>query len=536
MAFSRKVHHSSSSSSSSSSSFQRLFVVFLCFLSLALVFVALNFRPRSPVQPTDSSRRLLVDPPSSNDGGSWLMDHLRYMIRNDVVGAVMSSPNHGGKTRVGLVNVEDSVKRSYEALSSVETVNVDFKRVSANLTWKDLFPAWVPEDGRVSQCPEIPMPRFDEARYRDLDVVVVGVPCEGSNGLLNNGSQGIRDVSRLQVNLVAANLMVANRDRAGFVVFIGSCGPMPEIFRCDDMLTHVGDYWVYKPDLARLNQKVSMPVGSCQIASPFGKPENEAWRSHSHGQKQAYVTVLHSSESYVCGAIALAQSIKLTNSTRDLVLLHDSSLTPLSLIGLREAGWTTRLIQPIRSTFAKKGSYNEWNYSKLRIWRLQDYDKVVFIDSDLLVLRNMDEIFTYPQLSACANDEHLFNSGIMVIEPSSCMFEDLMAQTTRIYSYNGGDQGFLNEAFTWWHRLPRNVNWLKVVQGNVKRGDTRREPVEGIYGVHFLGIKPWLCSRDHDCNWDVTDHHIFASDVAHRKWWDVYDVMPKRLQRFCGKK
>ncbi|KAJ6397567.1 hypothetical protein OIU77_018558 [Salix suchowensis] len=71
-------------------------------------------------------------------------------------------------------------------------------------------------------------------------------------------------------------------------------------------------------------------------------------------QRVAYVTVLHSSEAYVCGAIALAQSIIQSNSTSDLVLLHDSKLTPRSVNGLRDAGWKTKKIQPIRSPFARK--------------------------------------------------------------------------------------------------------------------------------------------------------------------------------------
>ncbi|CAI0551332.1 unnamed protein product [Linum tenue] len=541
-------------------------------------------------------------------------NRLQAIVRNDVAHRDADT-TATSRTRIGLVNVDDNVRRSYEALGLAEVVNVDFQRVSAKLTWKMFFPTWVDEDGPPgsnNNCPELPVPRLalDEPRYKDLDVVVAGVPCGGRN----NGSEGIRDVFRLQVNLVVANLVVAaagNGDRTVHVVFIGSCGPMPEIFRCDDMLTHVGDYWVYQPDLNRLRDKVSMPVGSCQIAPPFGPaPGRSNFQAQpNHHQKQAYVTVLHSSEAYVCGAIALAQSIKLTNSTKDLILLHDSSITPSSLAGLRSAGWTTRPIKPIRSTFAPKNSYNEWNYSKLRIWQIQDYDKVVFIDSDLLILRNMDHIFQYPQLSAGPNDRHLFNSGIMVIEPSSCTFQGLITKTDLVASYNGGDQGFLNEMFTWWHRLPRKVNWLKafeeiskfdscsiewiddggirkrwpgidakaaggkemqpsgscawrrkVSEGGAKRRNLGFEPaisaairgrrrqiqylpqqlaaIRGfscsVYGLHLLGMKPWMCYRDYDCNWDSVDHHQFASDAAHRKWWEVYDAMPRKLQGFCG--
>lgn len=243
--------------------------------------------------------------------------------------------------------------------------------------------------------------------------------------------------------------------------------------------------------------------------------------------REAYVTVLHSSEAYVCGAIALAHSIIQSNSTRDLFLLHDGNISPNSLTGLRTAGWKIRKIDRMRSTFAEKGSYNEWNYSKLKMWLLTWYDKVVFIDSDFLVLKNMDWLFGYPQLSAAPNNKTLFNSGIMVIEPSLCLFEDLMVKSLKVESYNGGDQGFLNEVFTWWHRLPTKVNHLKIFVWN-------QTVPEDVSAIHFLGLKPWMCYRDYDCNWDIKERQDFASDEAHKKWWQVYDTMPEKLQKYCG--
>jgi hypothetical protein len=63
------------------------------------------------------------------------------------------------------------------------------------------------------------------------------------------------------------------------------------------------------------------------------KYNNIEIKLHIHVLKLANVTVLHSSEAYVCGAIALAQSILRTkknnilqynkNYTRDLILLAD---------------------------------------------------------------------------------------------------------------------------------------------------------------------------------------------------------------------
>ncbi|XP_050221281.1 putative UDP-glucuronate:xylan alpha-glucuronosyltransferase 4 [Mercurialis annua] len=501
-------------------SFQKLFIIYLILLSLSLTFLALSF----------NTKPLITNPSSS------LLDST-----HDWFHYILSKKINTKKIKIGLVNVNNDITtRIYDAHELVEAVSVNFDHISNNnIRWEDFFPEWIDEDQKwgAPRCPEIPLPRLED--YGGLDVVVARVPCGGNNN--GGGSEGIRDVFRLQVNLVVANLVVANGwvkpdiNRTVYVVFMGSCGPMQEIFRCDDLLSHVGDYWVYKPDLKKLKQKLLMPVGSCQIAPAYAQTGDEIWRPRVNPnlkRKIAYATVLHSSEAYVCGAIALAQSIIQTNSTKALILLHDSSITPKSLRGLRAAGWKTKLIEPIRSPSAKKGSYNEWNYSKLRVWQLTKYDKIIFIDADIVVLKNIDEFFTYPQLSASGNDKSLFNSGIMVIEPSECMFQDLMSKTRILASYNGGDQGFLNEAFTWWHRLPKKLNYLKVYRNRIN--DNHREIPNHVYAVHLLGLKPWVCYKDYDCNWDKEDHQIFASDSAHKRWWHVYEAMPKKLQKFCG--
>ncbi|RDY13270.1 putative UDP-glucuronate:xylan alpha-glucuronosyltransferase 4, partial [Mucuna pruriens] len=498
------------------------FLICLLLVALPLVFFVLS------VKYTTVTNILLLNV-NLKPGPQWF-----HAIAKDI--------HNKTKIKLGLVNIDATVDRNVfqqlDALRSrVETVSIGFDRVHDNLKWEEIFPEWIDENG-IPECPHVPMPA---APVENLDVVVAKVPC------------GIRDVFRLQVNLVVANLAVESgwvndmesEHRNVYVVFVGSCGPMVEIFRCDDVLLRRGGFSVYKPDLRTLKQQMLMPVGSCQIAPTYAQTGKEVWRDYMSQtsnpnqtampvSKRAYVTVLHSSEAYVCGAIALAQSIQLqsktTSKTIDLLLLADKSIGPESTRGLRAAGWKIRRIQRIKSPFAKKGAYNEWNYSKLRIWNLTTYHKVIFIDSDLLVLRNIDHLFVHPQLSAAPNEKTLFNSGLMVIEPSQCTFENMMNKTSTVRSYNGGDQGFLNEIFTWWHRLPRKVNHMK----SFRAGNEKREMPDDVYTIHYLGLKPWMCYRDYDCNWDMQDHHVFASDSAHEKWWRVYDAMPKELQSYCG--
>ena len=59
-------------------------------------------------------------------------------------------------------------------------------------------------------------------------------------------------------------------------------------------------------------------------------------------------------------------------------------------------------------------------FTKLRAWELVEFDKVVLLDADMVVLKTIDELFDRPELSA-APDFLLpdrFNSGTLVLEPS----------------------------------------------------------------------------------------------------------------------
>ncbi|XP_042390336.1 UDP-glucuronate:xylan alpha-glucuronosyltransferase 2-like isoform X1 [Zingiber officinale] len=447
----------------------------------------------------------------------------------------------GGGARVALVNMAEEEAEQW-GVHRRAAVAVAFEPVSEHLEWKDLFPEWIDEEeeNEGPSCPEIPLPALPAG---EVDAVLALLPCGGRGG---------RDVGRLQVHLAAASVAArrGRRDSRGRVrVALRACAaappPMMEVFRCDEVVAREGEWWVYAAEAARLEEKLALPVGSCNLAMPLWEKGTDVVYDASKlaapasaGRREAYVTVLHSSEAYVCGAVALAHSIRRTGSTRELVLLHDRSIAGEKLRALAAAGWSLREIERIRNPRAERGTYNEYNYSKLRLWQLTDYHKLVFIDADILVLRNLDPLFHFPQISAAGNDGVIFNSGVMVIEPSNCTFRALMARRADVVSYNGGDQGFLNEVFVWWHRLPRRVNFLKNIWSNttaeasVKNRLFAADPPE-LYAIHYLGIKPWNCRREYDCNWNVGDQRSYASDPAHATWWSVHDAMDEVLRPFC---
>ncbi|XP_062159009.1 putative UDP-glucuronate:xylan alpha-glucuronosyltransferase 3 [Alnus glutinosa] len=432
---------------------------------------------------------------------------------------------------IGLLNFDDSeINHWKQLIPDVEHVVLHLDSVSPNITWESLYPEWIDEeeDFEVPTCPSLP--KLKVPGKPRVDLVAVKLPC-------NKLGSWSRDVARLHLQLEAARIAASSKGYHPVrVLIVTDCFPIPNLFTCKELLIHEGNVWLFQPNLNTLRNKLQLPVGSCELAVPLKAKEN-FYSERAH--REAYATILHSAHVYVCGAIAAAQSIRMAGSTRDLVILIDETISEYHREGLAAAGWKIHIIQRIRNPKAERDAYNEWNYSKFRLWQLTDYDKIIFIDADLLILRNIDFLFEMPEITATGNNATLFNSGVMVIEPSNCTFRLLMDHINEIVSYNGGDQGYLNEIFTWWHRIPKHMNFLKHFwEGDEEEKKVMKTRLFGanppiLYVLHYLGNKPWICFRDYDCNWNVDILQEFASDVAHKKWWKVHDAMPENLHKFC---
>lgn len=174
--------------------------------------------------------------------------------------------NEMGKgMKIGMINMDDEDVSEWKSFG--ETIPIRFEHVSELFEWKHLFPEWIDEeeDSEGPSCPEIPMP--DYGSYINMDLLVAKLPCK-----YPEEGWG-RDVFRLQVHLISANMGAkkARRDRNGRIkmVFLSQCRPMMELFGCKDMVTHEADWWFYEPEGWKLEQKASLPVGSCQLALPL---------------------------------------------------------------------------------------------------------------------------------------------------------------------------------------------------------------------------------------------------------------------------
>ncbi|XP_047327626.1 inositol phosphorylceramide glucuronosyltransferase 1-like isoform X2 [Impatiens glandulifera] len=161
---------------------------------------------------------------------------------------------------------------------------------------------------------------------------------------------------------------------------------------------------------------------------------------------KAYVTLLYGDE-FLLGVRVLGKSIRDTGSTKDMVALVSDGVSDNAKNLLKGDDW---IVEPI-SLLANPNKVRPqrfWGvYTKLKIFNMTNYKKVVYLDADTIVVKSIEDLFKCGKF--CANLKHSerLNSGVMVVEPSAAVFGDMMSKVNTLHSYTGGDQGFLNSYY-----------------------------------------------------------------------------------------
>jgi len=234
----------------------------------------------------------------------------------------------------------------------------------------------------------------------------------------------------------------------------------------------------------------------------------------ANARRYAYVTLV-TNHDYADAAIALVRSLKLTGTGADIVVMHTGAvqaadLEPLTALGARctqaelldtspefnARHQRDRLHADAPFTKGNKPAFHTPldNFAKLRLWELEQYDNVVFIDADAIVIRNIDRLFDYPEFSAAPNvyeslaDFHRLNSGVFAAKPSKKTFQRMMDRLDRPEVFwRRTDQTFLQDFFPDWHGLPVFDNMLQYVWFNLPE----LWDWKSVHVVHYQYEKPW---------------------------------------------
>ena len=226
----------------------------------------------------------------------------------------------------------------------------------------------------------------------------------------------------------------------------------------------------------------------------------------------AYVTLI-TNENYLKGALTLAQSVKNTKTEIPFFVLvpediDSGVIEKLTLNNVEYIKFTASETEQVETNHYWKDTI-----TKLRVFALTEFDKIVFLDADAIAFKNLDSLFEKPHLSAVAAGKELhpdwiyLNSGLMVIEPDIEHYNAMVSLIEEAHDEcvkEGkpfGDQDVISKFYSDWHKkedlhLHSAFNVLLGYGGILKKARVI-DGFSDIYFYHFTGKqKPWGNFRD----------------------------------------
>ncbi|KAK5627310.1 hypothetical protein RRF57_003025 [Xylaria bambusicola] len=158
-------------------------------------------------------------------------------------------------------------------------------------------------------------------------------------------------------------------------------------------------------------------------------------------------------------------------------------------------------------------------FTKINLWKLTQFRKIVYLDADVVAYRAPDELFDIIHPFSAAPDigwPDLFNTGVMVLTPNMGDYYAMMAMAERGISFDGADQGLINTHFR------NNYNRISFAYNVTPSAHYQYVPAyrhfqSSINMVHFIGSdKPWFNGRHANVG-------NSPFDEITRRWWAVYD-------------
>lgn len=259
--------------------------------------------------------------------------------------------------------------------------------------------------------------------------------------------------------------------------------------------------------------------------------------------KYAYVTVLYGNNIYLTGALVLGYSLKRTKTIHDRVIL----ITPD--VGNENQLYLSKIythIIPINYTNVNPEIFSEQNtrfrdvFTKLECLSLIQYDKIILLDLDMIIAKNIDHLFKLippaacikkyyvpygkiiPQNMICKNNKLVgsINAGLMLLKPDLKELDDIKIEINKneqINKYKYPEQDYLSLRYCGkWTSITFNYNFQFGLTNRVKK---TKYKIDDIYVIHYSSsYKPWNVLVEHDL---TEDEKKFME--LHKKYYDLWN-------------
>ena len=224
---------------------------------------------------------------------------------------------------------------------------------------------------------------------------------------------------------------------------------------------------------------------------------------------KAYISCL-STDNYLMGILVLNKSLENTGTKYPHYCMVASSVSKSTIDSLERNNVKVIIKDPINVEEYTHKAMTGWYYTyfKLRIFELTQFEKLVFLDADMIVLQNLDELFDYEPIAACA-DGYQFtgikdatntgcNSGLMVIKPDVNLYNQMLQKLPEyIAEGKSGDQGIVNYFISGDNWLPEIYNMTpNMIDKACYREKYYKFKYKDIKVVHFIWkFKPFFATK-----------------------------------------
>ena len=245
-------------------------------------------------------------------------------------------------------------------------------------------------------------------------------------------------------------------------------------------------------------------------AAPLPMPDAANWLVAPRRATEAFATLLTTDNSdYLRGALVLGSSIRTFDSSRDMVCLVTAAVPSEWRSSLTVAGWTVVEVSEVDEFWwghsdecshyaADQGE--RWGHmaTKLRLWQLEQYKRVLYLDADVVLTgpasATFDSVTT--GFAAEAGKYHkYFNAGVLLLTPSQAIFDGLMSLGQQKHASQFGnlidctEQGLLNSYFN--GAEGRQVTKLKIGRADETIDWSAAEAPFAVHWITHVCPKPW---------------------------------------------
>lgn len=213
-------------------------------------------------------------------------------------------------------------------------------------------------------------------------------------------------------------------------------------------------------------------------------------------------------DKFINGVVCLKKSLDRVRSVFDLYCMITEDVTDNAIKKLEENNIKTILVERINVNRTEgiidRYSENSWMmFTKLNIWKLIQFNSLVYLDADLVFVQNCDELISQLSPSTGINfaaashisGEEGIQAGLMFVRPNIDLYNDLIRSVeSEEYNNTHSDQSFIN-----WY-FPKKGMWTEIHQHyNVLQKRARLGPnFENIKIYHYNGQKPWIVDGSDD--------------------------------------